>query len=108
MSYSPLNNVTAPDAYTNAIQIVGAFGVRLRILVSNQAIYYRVGQNNAGGGINWNSAEFFLPPGFYSLDETIDALQIRAAIPAAQIPSNEMQAQVSARILTAQEVGNTT
>lgn len=94
MSYPPLNNITAPDAYTTAAQIISPTAARFNLKIANQAIYVQLGDASHGVAISWRFEEFFTP-GFYSLDHNADAIQIRAAIPAAQIPTGQVQAQVT-------------
>ena len=43
MSYA-LNNVTAPDAYGAPAELLCPKAVRVRVFVSNQAVYWQRGQ----------------------------------------------------------------
>lgn len=95
MSSAGLNNVTVPDTFSAAVTLSCPNTSRVRILLNNQAMFWRRGiQQPGGGGIRWEGEEF-LVPGLYSFDELCDAIQVRAAIPAAQIPAERHQAQVS-------------
>jgi hypothetical protein len=91
-----LENFTAPDEYSEGAGFLRCQDtVRVRINVSNQSIFWRRGFGSAGGDVgNWE-AEEELPPGRYSLNDRCDALQVRAAVPAASLPPGTLQAQVS-------------
>lgn len=96
LGYPPLNNQTAPDAYEEAAQIICPGATRLNLIVSNQAIYYELGDTPANGTIPTWRSEVYCPPSYQSLDQNFDAIRVRAAIPAAQIPAGSLQAQVTA------------
>ncbi len=100
-----LANFTAPDAYSEAVGFLRCQDtVRVRLNVSNQSIFWRRGTGLAGGNVgNWEPEEE-LPPGRYSLNDRCDALQVRAAIPAANLPPEAKQAQVSLTTRTAEEL----
>lgn len=101
-----LNNVTAPDAYSPAATLVCANTARVRMLVNNQAIYWRRGvQRPGGGGIEFGNPEEFLLPGVYSLDEVCDVIAVRAALKAAELLTGEKQAQVTITTRTREELG---
>ena len=90
-----LNNITAPDQYTERA-VVRAPGARhLFISVSNQAIYYQVGHGPGGGGVTWDEEEVFRLPSLYNIDVACDAVRIRAAVPAADLPAPLQPAQVT-------------
>lgn len=100
-----LENFTAPDDYSEGVGYLRCQDtVRVRINVSNQSIFWRRGVGMAGGGVgNWEPEEE-LPPGRYSLNDLCDAIQIRAALPAGQLPPEAIQAQVSLSTRTAREL----
>lgn len=100
-----LANFTAPDEYDEVVGFLRCQDtVRVRINVSNQSIFWRRGTGAAGGNVgNWE-AEEELPPGRYSLNDICDALQVRAAVPAASLPPGAIQAQVSLSTRTAAEL----
>jgi hypothetical protein len=92
-----LANFTAPDVYEEKVGFLRCQGTaRVRINVHNQSIFWRRGFGLAGGNVgNWE-AEEELPPGIYSLNDSCDAIQVRAAIPKAQLEKLALlQAQVS-------------
>jgi hypothetical protein len=97
-----LPNFTAPDSYGDAGQLLCPKTVRVRFNINNAAIFWRRGMSPAGGqGIHWEEEEF-LPPGVYSLNERCELLQVRAAIPAAEVEG--LQAQVSIATRTAEDL----
>jgi hypothetical protein len=100
-----LPNFTAPDEYEEGNGFIRCQDtVRVRINVSNQSIFWRRGSGAAGGSVgNWEPEEE-LPPGRYSLNDRCDAIQVRAAIPAASLPPGKQQAQVSLSTRTAAEL----
>jgi hypothetical protein len=100
-----LSNFTAPDAYSEAVGYLRCQDTaRVRINVANQSIFWRRGHGDAGGGVgNWE-AEEELPPGIYSLTDSCDSVQVRAAVPAAKLPPGTLSAQVSLATRTAQEL----
>ena len=101
-----LNNVTAPDDYSAGATLSCPGSVRVRLQIFNQGIYWRRGFSRpGGGGVDFNEPEEFLAPGVFSLDEVCDAIAVRAAVPAAEIPAEEKQAQVTITTRTAAEVG---
>lgn len=93
-----LNNVTAPDAYSEQLVLRAPEATSLFLSVSNQAIYYQLGHGPGGGGVAWDEEEQFRLPGYYSLDVTCDAVRVRAAVPAAEIPPPLEPAQVTATL----------
>lgn len=99
-----LNNVTAPDTYTAASTLSCAATARVRLQINNQAIYWKRGHQNAGGGGVFYEPEEFILPGLYSLEELCDVVAIRAATPLAQIPAGGTQAQVTLTTRTASEL----
>lgn len=94
MPYPPLNNVTAPDGYGQPSQLVCPRCVRYNLKIANQGVYVQEGTGTGGTNVQWGFEEYYLP-GFYSLDHAVDAVQFRAAILAANIPVNQLQAQVT-------------
>lgn len=102
-----LPNFTAPDEYSESTGFLRCQEtVRVRINVSNQSIFWRRGSGLVGGNVgNWEPEEE-LPPGRYSLNDLCDAIQVRAAVPAAKLPVGSLQAQVSVSTRTAQELSN--
>lgn len=95
---APLNNATAPDAYSAEDGVLHCPGTSLvRMWVNNQAIYWNRGiANPGGGGIAWRPEEEFLLPGPYEFPDKVDAIRIRAAVPAAQLEAaGKRQAQVT-------------
>jgi hypothetical protein len=95
---APLNNVKAPDLFSEEAGYLYCPGTRLvRIQVFNQAIYWRRGFAGEGGlGIQWDDYEEFLPPGLRELPDPCDALQVRAAIPAEVVEKRgKLPAQVT-------------
>jgi hypothetical protein len=100
-----LENFTAPDAYSEAVGFLRCQGtVRVRINVANQSIFWRRGSGAAGGNVgNWEPEEE-LPPGIYSLNDSCDAIQVRAALPAASLPVGSLSAQVNVATRTAAEL----
>jgi hypothetical protein len=105
-----LNNITAPDVYSATQGTLSCPGsARVRLLINNQAIFWKRGfQNPGGGGVEYTEPEEFLPPGLYSFDEHCDAIQVRAATPAAQLPEGSIQAQVTIATRTPRELGQRT
>jgi len=100
-----LANFTAPDAYGEKVGFLRCQDtVRVRINVSNQSIFWRRAFGAAGGAPGEWEAEEELPPGRYSLNDRADAIQVRAAIPAAALPVGALQAQVSLSTRTAGEL----
>lgn len=87
---APLNNAKAPDEYSASEGFLSCPGTALvRMWVNNQAIYWQRGiANPGGGGIAWRPEEEFLLPGPYEFPDKVDAIRIRAAIPAAQLEAN--------------------
>ena len=100
-----LPNFTAPDDYSEAVGFMRCQDtVRVRLNVHNQSIFWRRGYGLAGGNVgNWEDEEE-LTPGLYSLNDRCDAIQVRAATPAAQLPEGASQAQVNLSTRTAGEL----
>lgn len=100
-----LPNFTAPDAYSEDVGFLRCQStVRVRVNVSNQAIFWRRGHGLVGGSVgNWEPEEE-LPPIPASLNDRCDAIQVRAAVPAASLPEGANQAQVSISTRTAEEL----
>lgn len=92
---NPLNNLTAPDEYTDASTLACPGTTLVRIWVNNQAIYWQRGISPpGGGGVEWRPEEEFLLPGPFEFPDRVDAIRIRAAVPAAQL-GEKRQAQVT-------------
>lgn len=100
-----LNNVTAPDEYSEAATLRCQDTARVRLAVYNQAIYWQRGFGDVGGAIAWTEPEEFMPPRTDSLDERCDAIRVRAAIRAAELPLGAKQAQVTITTRTEAELG---
>jgi hypothetical protein len=94
-----LNNVTAPDAYTQAATLDNLpFPAKLNIDVMNQAVYWQLRQA-AGTGL-WSEGtwgqEIFMIPGSRSIIRAgVRGIRIRAAVLAANLPAGQLQAQVT-------------
>lgn len=105
MSSFALNNITAPDNYTNAATLVGQGGVglpsisRVNIDVSNGGIYWQLLlaqqiQTTDQSG-SWDQ-EVFMATGSRSISRLgIVGVRVRAAVPAANLPAGQSQAQVT-------------
>lgn len=101
-----LNKVTAPDDYSQAVILSCPNAARVRIQVFNQGIFWRRGfQHPGGGGVSYPEPEESLAPGLYSFAEDCDQVQVRAAVPAAQLPAGASQAVVSLSARTLEEMG---
>jgi hypothetical protein len=102
---APLNNATAPDEYSADQGYLACPGTALvRMWVNNQAIYWQRGiANPGGGGIAWRPEEEYLLPGPYEFPDKVDAIRIRAAVPAAQL-GEKRQAQVTIATRTPAEL----
>lgn len=103
---APLNNVTAPDAYSDQDGVLVCPGTALvRMWVNNQAIYWQRGLQEPGGaGIQWRPEEEFLLPGPYEFPDRLDAIRIRAAVPAAELDPEKRPAQVTIATRTPAEL----
>lgn len=100
-----LDNFTAPDAFGEAVGFLRCQETtRVRISVANQSIFWRRGHGLAGGNVGSWEPEEELPPGIYSLADSCDAIQVRAAVPAASLPKSKQPAQVSISTRTAAEL----
>jgi hypothetical protein len=99
-----LANFTAPDEFSEQVGFLRCTATaRVRLMVFNQSIYWRRGFSPVGGqGVFWE-AEEEMPPIRGSFEEACDVIQVRAAIPAAQLPAGARQAQVSISTRTADE-----
>lgn len=90
-----LNNVTTGDRYQKSTELDNPTSVRVRLLVANAAIYWRVGQ---GSPPMFDEPEAMLLPGYYSLDCFADAVGVRSYV-------QGTPGQVSIQLLVASEVG---
>lgn len=100
-----LPNFTAPDEYSEAVGFLRCQETaRVRLNVHNQSIFWRRGYGLVGGNVGDWQPEEELPPGIYSLNDRCDALQVRAAIAAAELPAGAAQAQVTVSTRTAGEL----
>jgi hypothetical protein len=101
---APLNNITAPDVYEEAHGFLYCPGTTLlRFKVYNQAIYWRRAFLDAGS-LQWDAHEEFLGPGPHEIPDRCDAIQIRAAVLAAQLPAGRIPAQVTVATRTSTEL----
>jgi len=102
MPSATVNNQTAPDTYPASPSPLIVSGLptldHININVANQGIYFQLEQyspatsDRAG---NWQQ-ETFMPPGSVTLTRQFcTGIRFRAAVPAAQLPANNIQAQVS-------------
>lgn len=95
----PLNNVTAPDSYTQA-STVGPGGPydHINLDVANSAIYWSWFelQTDVGRASGSWSPDVFMPPGSRTIRRPgLGGLRFRAAIAGANLPANTQQAQVT-------------
>lgn len=100
MSSWALNNITAPDAYTAASTLSNLpFPSRINLDVVNQGIYWQLQQAAGPGGLSTSGTwgqEVFMSPGSRSLRRSgVRGIRVRAAVPAANLPSSGLQAQVT-------------
>lgn len=95
---SNLNNVTAPDAYSDRVSVRSPGAKHLFLSVSNQAIFYQCGHGPGGGGVAWDEEEVFRLPSGYNIDLSCDAVRFRAAVPKASLPAPFQAAQVTATL----------
>lgn len=94
-----LNNITAPDEYAEPDVAMSVGAREIMLLVNNQAIYWQRGHGPPGGAIEWNEPEEFLPPNSYVFDRyTCDAVRVRAAVPAGELPPGAKPAQVTVKL----------
>jgi hypothetical protein len=103
----PLNNITVPDLFSEDAGFLYCPGTSLlRFQIFNQAIYWRRGFVGDGGrGIQWDDYEEFLPPGLREIPDRCDAVQVRAAVPAAVLITKEkVPAQVTIATRSATEL----
>ena len=96
LGYQPINNITAPDDYNDTAQIICPGATRLNLIVTNQAVYYQLGDTPANGTVPTWRSEIYCPPSYQSLDQNFDAIRIRAAILASDVPAGQYQAQITA------------
>jgi hypothetical protein len=94
-----LNNITAPDAYTDAATLRNLpFPARVNIDVANGGIYWQV-QRTTGTALYsegaWDSEVFMLPGSRSLIRSGIRGFRVRAAIPAASLPAGQLAAQVT-------------
>lgn len=100
-----LANFTAPDEYSEVVGFLRCQStVRVRLNVANQSIFWRRGHGAVGGNVGSWEPEEELPPGIFSLNDECDAIQVRAAVPAAKLPTGVASAQVSLSTRTAGEL----
>lgn len=100
-----INNLTAPDAYSNASTLQNLpWPGSINIDVANSAIFWQVNQVLSRSGLNtegtWQEETFMLPGSRSIYRPGLRGFRFRAAIPAAQIPSTGNQAQVTAEAVT--------
>lgn len=98
MSSWALNNITAPDAY-NAGSTLDLLPIldHVNLDVVNAAIYWQLKLSDTGleGQGQWDTEVFMLPGSRSLYRRGIVGIRIRAATPAAQLPSGSNQAQVT-------------
>lgn len=94
-----LNNVTAPDQYSDAATLQNLNGVtRLNIDVANQAIFWQLKLprgSNLFTEAAWDQEVFMLPGSRSLFRPGVVGVRIRAAIPAAHLPVGGSPAQVT-------------
>lgn len=112
MSTYALNAIVAPDAYTAApytspaapgktfpsATLQGANFKRVRLDVSNQAIYYQLQLDLGGGSGAWEDTEVFMYQGSLTIPlpaEGCTGIRVRAAVPFAQLPATATAAVVT-------------
>lgn len=96
-----INNLTAPDAYTQASTLDNLPDVpSINIDTANQAIYWQVRQVRSRSGLftegTWQEETYMLPGSRSIYRVGIRGFRFRAATPAAQLPAGSSQAQVTA------------
>lgn len=95
-----LNNITAPDAYADTSTLANLpFPQRINVDVANQAIYWQLQQASGPTAMStegtWGQ-EVYMPPGSRTLYRAgVRGIRIRAATPAASLPTGSSQAQVT-------------
>jgi len=104
MPNASLNNVTAPDAYTQAATIdSGMFVDRINLDVANQAIIWQLKESARGGPpgqASWQ-AEVLMLPGSRTLTRPfVTGLRFRAATLAANLPAGATQAAVTVELVS--------
>lgn len=105
MSSFPLNNITAPDAYTAAATLEQLPVLEhINLDVVNAAIYWSLKQssNLATDVTGTWQPEVFMLPGSRTLRRAgMVGIRVRAAVPAAQLPAGASQAQVTVEAIEA-------
>jgi hypothetical protein len=100
-----INNLTAPDSYTTASTLQNLpYPPAVNIDVANSAIYWQVQQVLSRSGLategTWQEETFMLPGSRSIYRPGIRGFRFRAAVPAASLPSNATQAQVTAEAVS--------
>lgn len=95
-----LNNLTAPDAYTQASTLYPLPVLdHINLDVANQAIYWSICETNAltsdlSGA--WQPEVFMAPGSRTIVRPNMIGIRVRAAVRASQLPVGQPQAQVTA------------
>jgi hypothetical protein len=99
-----LNNITAPDFYTDAATLNNLpWPQRINLDVANQAIWWQVSEVDARAlytEARWTGETYMTPGSRTLLRAGLRGIRFRAAIPAAQIPAGTYQAQVTAEAIS--------
>lgn len=101
----PLNNITAPDQYAAASTLYPLPLIdHINLDVSNQAIYWSIAQTNdltTEMSGSWQSEVYMVPGSRTIAREGVVGVRVRAATPAASLPSDAAQAQVTVEAVQA-------
>lgn len=100
-----INNLTAPDSYTDASTLQNLpFPGSINIDTQNAPIFWQVQQVSSRSGLNtegtWQEETYMLPGSRSLYRGGIRGFRFRAAIPLAQLPAGQPQAQVTAEAVT--------
>lgn len=100
-----INNLTAPDTYTPSSTLDNLSAVQsVNIDTQNQSIYWQVKQINTPSGLytegSWQEETYMLPGSRSIYRANVQGFRFRAAIPAAQLPAGQPQAQVTVEAVT--------
>ncbi len=94
-----INNITAPDNYTQQSTIDPGRKIDyLTLIVANQGIFFTLKEytppQEARAG--YDTAEVYMPPGSRTIDrDTLCGIKVRAAIAAGSLPAGSSQAVVT-------------
>lgn len=103
MGQQSLNAITAPDQYTVAATIEDVPIAKMVIDVVNAAIYWqpKIAVPQGGNSGCWDGTETYLIPSSKQITRPdLIGVRVRAAIPAAQLPSGGLQAVVTVNVTT--------